>query len=305
MATVPTVPTVLTATQLAAGLHDSQVVVLDASYYLPAAGRDARAEHLQEHIPGAVYFDIDALSDPGTALPHMLLPPAQFAAAMGRLGVGNDDHLVVYDTSGTNFSAARAWWMFRIYGHDRVSVLDGGLAAWKRAGLPLESGAVTRAPASFTPRFRAELVRSLAQVRQAVGDQTAQVVDARSAGRFAGSEPEPRAGLRGGHIPGSRNTPYASFTGPDGLLLDRAGLEARFREAGVDLRRPVIASCGSGVTACTILLALDLLGHANHALYDGSWTEWGGRADTPVETADGRSPSPGSEGAGEPVGSDP
>jgi thiosulfate/3-mercaptopyruvate sulfurtransferase len=279
---MPTVPTVLTATELDARLKEGTTAVLDSSYYLAASNRDARAEYAREHIPGAVYVDIDALSDPGTTLPHMLLPPDRFAAAMERLGVGDDDHVVVYDTSGTNFSAARAWWMFRIYGHDNVSVLDGGLAAWKRGGFPVESGEGSRAAARFTPRYRGALVRTLDEVRRAVDAGTAQVVDARSAGRFAGTEPEPRAGLRGGHVPGSRNTPYASFTGPDGLLLDRAGLEARFREAGVDLSRPVIASCGSGVTACTILLALDLLGHTDHALYDGSWTEWGGRTDTPV-----------------------
>lgn len=283
MPPVPTVPTVVTATELEAHLKEGTTVLLDASYYLPASNRDARAEYAREHIPGAVYFDIDTLSDAGTSLPHMLLPPDQFAAAMERLGVGDDDHVVVYDTSGTNFSAARAWWMFRIYGHDKVSVLDGGLAAWKRGGFPVEAGEVSRAPARFTPEYRGDLVRTLDDVRRAVDAGTAQVVDARSAGRFAGTEPEPRAGLRGGHVPGSRNTPYGSFTGPDGLLLNRAGLEARFREAGVDLSRPVIASCGSGVTACTILLALDLLGHKDHALYDGSWTEWGGRTDTPVD----------------------
>jgi thiosulfate/3-mercaptopyruvate sulfurtransferase len=281
--TRPALPSVTTVAALATSLDDKRTVVVDSSYYLPAANRDARAEYLHEHIPGAVYFDIDALSDPGTPLPHMLLPPDQFAAAMERLGVGDADHVVVYDTSGANFSAARAWWMFRIYGHDHVSVLDGGLAAWKRAGLPLESGDVTRQPATFTARYRRELVRTLDEVRHALNDGTAQVVDARSAGRFAGTEPEPRTGLRGGHMPGSRNTPYASFTGPDGMLLERAGLEARFREAGVDLSRPVIASCGSGVTACTILLALELLGHQDHALYDGSWTEWGGLPDTEVE----------------------
>ena len=276
---------VTTVAALASSLDDKQTVVLDASYYLAAVKRDAHAEYRAEHIPGAVYFDIDALSDPGTSLPHMLLPPDQFAAAMSRLGVGDADRIVVYDTSGTNFSAARAWWMFKIYGHDDVAVLDGGLAAWKRAGRAVESGEVTRPQAHFTPHYRRELVRTLDDVRHAIDDRTAQVVDARSAGRFAGTEPEPRAGLRGGHMPGSRNVPYATFTGPDGLLLDRAGLEARFREAGVDVSKPVIASCGSGVTACTILLALDVLGHQDHSLYDGSWTEWGGRTDTAVDTA--------------------
>ena len=262
------------------------LVVFDASYYLAAAARDARAEYRAGHIPGAVFFDIDALSEAKSPLPHMLQPPDQFAAAIGRLGAGDGDRIVVYDTSGTNFSAARAWWMFRIYGHDSVAVLDGGFAAWKRAGLPVETGEATRAPARFTPRYRTELVRSLAEVRDSLDAGSAQVVDARSAGRFAGTEPEPRAGLRGGHMPGSRNVPYASFTGPDGLLLDRAGLQARFREAGVDLDQPVIASCGSGVTACTILLALDLLGHREHSLYDGSWTEYGSPdSGAPIETA--------------------
>jgi len=273
----------ISVASLAAQLGAPGIVVFDASWYLAQAGRDPRAEYRAGHIPGAVYFDLDALSDPSSLLPHMLLPPERFAAAIGNLGAGDDDRIVVYDGSGTNLSAARAWWMFRIYGHDNVAVLDGGLAAWRRAGLPLEPGDVTRPPARFTPRFRADLVRTLAEVRDAVGRGSAQVVDARSAGRFAGTEPEPRPGLRGGHMPDSRNLPYASFTGADGLLLDRAGLEAQFRAAGVDLDRPVVASCGSGVTACTILLALDLLGHRDHALYDGSWTEYGGRSDTPVD----------------------
>lgn len=271
--------------ELAGRLGTAGLVVFDASWYLAQAGRDPRAEYRAAHIPGAVYFDIDALSDTASPLPHMLLPPQQFASAMAGLGAGDDDRIVVYDGSGTNFSAARAWWMFRIYGHDNVAVLDGGLEAWRRAGLPLEPGEVTRAPARFTPRYRVDLVRTLAETRDALGPRSEQVVDARSPGRFAGTDPEPRPGLRGGHMPGSRNLPYASFTGADGLLLDRRGLEARFRAAGVDLDRPVIASCGSGVTACTILLALDLLGHKDHALYDGSWTEWGGRSDTPVESS--------------------
>ena len=279
-----TVSPVISVAELAATLGDPSLVVFDASYYLPAAGRDSRAEYLAEHIPGAVFFDVDALSDPDIALPHMLLPPARFAASIGRLGAGDRSRIVVYDASGTNFSAARAWWMFRTYGHDDVQVLDGGLGAWKRAGLPLESGEVTRPAATFTPRYRKELVRTIDEVRDALATRSAQVVDARSAGRFAGTEPEPRAGLRGGHMPGSRNTPYASFTDSEGMLLDRAGLESRLRSAGVDLDRPVIASCGSGVTACTILLALDVIGHRDHSLYDGSWTEWGGRSDTEVSS---------------------
>ena len=256
----------LSVPELSRELGRPGLVVFDASYYLAAAGRDAHAEYRAAHIPGAVYFDVDALSDAASPLPHMLLPPAAFAEAIGRLGAGDSDRIVVYDTSGTNFSAARAWWMFRVYGHDDVAVLDGGLAAWKRAGLPVESGEVSRPPARFTPRYRPELVRTLAEVRDALEAGTAQVVDARSAGRFAGTEPEPRPGLRGGQCPAAGTFPMRRSPALTDCCSIAPAWREKFREAGVDLDQPVIASCGSGVTACTILLALDLLGHADHRI---------------------------------------
>lgn len=264
---------------LAERLGDPGVIVMDASWYLPQAGRDPKAEYLAGHISGALFYDLDGLSDPDTPLPHMLLPAERFAAAMSRLGVGDDAMVVVYDGSGVNLSAGRAWWSFRVYGHDAVAVLDGGLGLWRAEGRPLESGPVTRPPARFTPRYRPELVRSREAVRAVLADRSAQVVDARSAGRFEGREPEPRPGIPSGHMPGSLNLPFTDLVGPDGRLLDEAALRARLAAAGVDPARPVVASCGSGVTACAVLLALAQLGHPGLALYDGSWTEWRGNAD--------------------------
>ncbi len=264
---------------LAERLGDPGVIVMDASWYLPQAGRDPKAEYLAGHISGALSYDLDGLSDPDTPLPHMLLPAERFAAAMSRLGVGDDAMVVVYDGSGVNLSAGRAWWSFRVYGHDAVAVLDGGLGLWRAEGRPLESGPVTRPPARFTPRYRPELVRSREAVRAVLADRSAQVVDARSAGRFEGREPEPRPGIPSGHMPGSLNLPFTDLVGPDGRLLDEAALRARLAAAGVDPARPVVASCGSGVSACAVLLALAQLGHPGLALYDGSWTEWRGNAD--------------------------
>lgn len=260
--------------------------MVDASWYLPASGRDGHAEYLAGHISGARWFDIDALSDHSTSLPHMLPAAGDFAAAMAALGIGDDDFVVCYDGSGMNLSAARAWWMFRAFGHDGVAVLDGGLGRWRAEGRPLESGLPTSpvAPVRFTASPRPELVASWRDVAAALADHTAQVVDARSPGRFAGSEPEPRAGIRGGHIPGSRNLPYPDLVAPDGMLLPDEALRQRLGAAGLRLDRPAIALCGSGVTACAILLALEQLGCPGGRLYDGSWTEWGGRADLPVET---------------------
>jgi thiosulfate/3-mercaptopyruvate sulfurtransferase len=256
--------------------------VLDASWYLPSAGRDPRAEYAAAHIPGALFFDLDAVSDQASPLPHMLPEAATFARVMSALGLQDGDGLVVYDGSGTNMSAARAWWTFRVFGHPRVAVLDGGLPKWQREGRPLEPVAVRLPLGRFTAALDRAAVRDLAAVRALVAEPGEQIVDMRSAGRFAGTEPEPRAGLRGGHIPGSRNLPFNELVAADGTLLPAGALRRRLEAAGIDASRPVVATCGSGTSACTLILALHLLGHDRVALYDGSWAEWGGRGDTPV-----------------------
>jgi thiosulfate/3-mercaptopyruvate sulfurtransferase len=269
---------------LADRLGRADIRVVDGSWYLPTSGRDPYAEYAAGHVPGAVFFALDAISDRTTPLPHMLPAPRDFADQVGLLGIGDDHELVVYDGSGANMSAARIWWMFRIFGHERVALLDGGLPKWRAEGRPLESGVVTPPPARFTPRaIPSGAVRDLASVRRALERGDAQVVDMRSPGRFAGVEPEPRPGLRGGHIPGSRNLPFAELVGSDGSLLPPEALRRRIVAAGVDPHRPLIATCGSGVSACTLIHALHLLGHDEVSLYDGAWSEWGGRDDTPVE----------------------
>ncbi len=269
---------------LARHLDAPDVRVVDCTYILPPTTRDARREYEQRHIPGAVFFDIDDIADSDSPLPHMLPSAEKFSSRVRKLGLGDGSRIVVYDTHGL-MSAARAWWMFRVFGHGDVAVLDGGLPKWLKEGRPVEDTPPMPRDRHFTARTNRILVRDLDQVRAALDRKREQVVDARSAGRFRGVDPEPRPGLRGGHMPGALNVPYTSLLDPETkTFLPAEELARVFRRAGVDLRRPIVTSCGSGVTACVVALGLYLLGRDDVAVYDGSWTEWGGRADTPVAT---------------------
>ncbi|GLI92535.1 3-mercaptopyruvate sulfurtransferase [Methylocystis echinoides] len=273
--------TLFVSTQwLADHLDDPEVRVFDASWHMPAANRNARAEFLAGHVPGAAFFDIDGVADRSSTLPHMLPAPEVFAAEMRRLGFGDGMHAVVYDSVGL-FSAPRLWWTLHVFGVEKVSILAGGLPAWTAEGRPLQSGETAHEPKDFTPKVDAALVADAAQVNAALLSGSAQVVDARSAERFMGLVPEPRPGLRAGHMPGAYNLPFASVI-ESGRLKDKAGLDAAFAAAGLNPDKATIASCGSGMTACILSLAFAASGRAPATVYDGSWSEWGGRADLPV-----------------------
>ncbi len=283
-------PDALVSTEwLALHLADKDLRVVDGTYIIPPSTRDARQEFDARHIPGAVFFDIDEVCDQANPLPHMLPKPAAFSSAARKLGLGDGSRIVAYDTHGM-VTAARVWWMFRIFGHKNVAVLDGGLPKWikeSRQTVGTETGSAAGALAArhFTARFNKNLLRDIAQIKANLDKRQEQVVDARSAGRFKAIDPEPRVGLRGGHMPGALNLPYTELLDPaDKTFLSADRLAARFQTAGIDMQKPIVTSCGSGVTACVLALGLYLLGRDDVAVYDGSWTEWGGRKDTPIVT---------------------
>ena len=271
---------------LAARLADPDIRIVDSSWYLPAQKKNGKWEYERARIPGARFFDIDEIADTESGLPHTLPGAELFAERVTGLGIGNRHQVVAYDGLGI-FSAARAWWMFRVFGHEKVAVLDGGIAKWRAESRPTEEGKPSP-PVAADPAFQAvynrAMFRSLEDMRANLDTRAEQVADARSRGRFDGTEPEPREGMRSGHIPGACNLPYGELIDPEsGTLREPKRLQDAFARADLALDRPVVTSCGSGVTAAILSLALHLLGHDKHALYDGSWSEWGGRDDTPIE----------------------
>ena len=272
----------VTTEWLAGELGAADLRVIDASFFLPADGRDARAEHDAEHIPGAVFLDIETISDPNSGLPHTMPPEHLFASRMQSLGLGDGNRFVVYDNSPYH-SAARIWWMLRSFGAHYVAILDGGLQKWKAEGRPLESGRVHVRHGHFTPLLDRGAIVDKAFVGSVIGSGRHEIVDARGASRFAGTEAEPRAGVSPGHIPGSKNLPQGRLFNPDNSWKRGDALRAAFEDAGVDLDKPMVTTCGSGVTAAVILFGAHLLGKEDVKLYDGSWSEWGGDPETPKE----------------------
>jgi thiosulfate/3-mercaptopyruvate sulfurtransferase len=269
---------------LAVEVGKPDLVVFDATKYLPNEDKDGYAEFLRARIPGARYFDIDVIADPDADLPHTVPTPGRFARLMGELGVSNTSRVVFYDQKGLA-SAARGWWLIGLFGHDNAAVLDGGLPKWQREERAIETGDLLRPPSAiFSPSFRATRLRGIGDVLQNVRTRKELVLDARAAGRFTGEAPEPRAGVRSGHIPGSASLPYTDLLNPDGTFRSPESVRERLVRAGVDGVQSVVTSCGSGVTACILTLGLRIAGLPEGAVYDGSWTEWGSRSDTPVQT---------------------
>lgn len=267
---------------LAANLDRSDIKVIDSSFYLPTENRDPRAEYEQAHIPGAVFFDVDGISDSNNPLPHMFPDEATFAEAVGDLGISNADTVICYD-GGKTTGACRAWWMFRAFGHRQVALLDGGFNKWRAEQRATESGQVAASPTRFEAHFNQARVRSLDEVNSVIQQgHPEQILDARAQGRFQGTAPEPRPGMRSGHMPGALNLPYEQLLNDDGTFKSEDALRVEFERAGLQTDKPVITSCGSGISAATLLLGLHLLGRDDTSLYDGSWAEWGSRSDTTV-----------------------
>ncbi len=257
--------------------------IVDASWYLPGENRDAKAEFEAAHIPGAVFFDIDDIADSDSELPHMIPAPEKFSSKLRKLGLGDGNRIVVYDGSGIR-SAARAWWMIRLFGHEDVAILDGGFAKWKAEERPVSDLPSHPAERHFTSRINSLMVKDKDQVLRNIDSKRAQVLDARSKGRFDGAEPEPREGLRSGHIPASLNLPFNELITSEGTLKSGEEIRSAIEGAGIDMKKPVITSCGSGITACVLAFGLHMIGHRDTAVYDGSWTEWGLDESLPLES---------------------
>lgn len=274
--------TLVSTAWLAAHLKDPDLRVIDASWYLPDTGRDPRAEYAAAHIPGARFFDVDEITDSRSNLPHMAPPPEKFVARMRAMGIGDGHQVVIYDGAGL-FSAARVWWTFRLMGKTDVAVLDGGFPKWQAEGRDVEDMPPVMRDRHMMVSRQNHLVKDVTQVAHAAKLGEAEIIDARGAARFKGEAPEPRPGLRSGHIPGSKNVPFSTLLNPDGTMKTVDAIRATFEAAGVNLSKPAITTCGSGVTAAVLSLALERLGHKNHALYDGSWAEWGMYEDLAVE----------------------
>ena len=279
-------PKTLVSTEwLAAHLKDPELRVLDASWYLPTANRDPKAEFAAEHIPGARFFDIDEISDLRSDLPHMAPPVEKFMSRMRAMGVGDGHQVVVYDGAGL-FSAARVWWLFRLFGIKNVAVLDGGLPKWKAEGHPVTDEEPVIRDRHMITSVQKNLIKDVTEVARAAKLRDHEIIDARAANRFSGEAAEPRPGLRSGHIPGAKNVPFGNVLNEDGTMKDADALRQTFEAAGVNLDKPAITSCGSGVTAAVLCLALERMGKTDYSLYDGSWSEWGMYADLPIETGD-------------------